>query len=120
MKSITIDEYFEALERIKNNTPIRVSKGSKLTNDNVSLEAGRKKGTIKKSRPVFDELIEEINKAKSINDKQLNQSTESTNKYKLKYKEYRTFYEDALNRELMYLERLDNLEKTNNLSSHTI
>jgi len=63
MSNETIDEYFDALERLKNNTPVQIPKGSKINNDNVSLEAGRKKGTIKKSRPVFGELIEEIKKA---------------------------------------------------------
>ncbi len=30
-----IDEYFKALERLKNNTPIRLPKGSRINNDNV-------------------------------------------------------------------------------------
>jgi len=34
-----------------------------ITNDQVSLEAGRGRGSIKKSRPVFAELISAIEKA---------------------------------------------------------
>jgi hypothetical protein len=36
------------------------TKGSKVNNDNVALEAGRKRGSIKKSRESFLELIGEI------------------------------------------------------------
>ena len=50
-------EYYEALERLKKDTPMRVLKGTKITNDAVSLEAGRGKGSIKKSRPIFADLI---------------------------------------------------------------
>ena len=41
-----IEEYFKALERLKKNKPLNVPIGTKITNDAVSLEAGRKKGTI--------------------------------------------------------------------------
>jgi hypothetical protein len=51
--SNVLSEYFEALERLTKGRPVNVPKGSKITNDSVSLEAGRKKGTIKKSRPIF-------------------------------------------------------------------
>lgn len=55
--------YFDALERLKIGKPIRVPNGTRITNDAVSLEAGRGKGSIKKSRPVFSELIKEIDAA---------------------------------------------------------
>jgi ribosomal protein S10 len=52
MKSI--EEYFLALERIKNNKPIRIQKGSRINKDTVALEAGRERGSIKKSREQFE------------------------------------------------------------------
>jgi len=52
--------YYEALNRLKEGTPIVLPKGTKISNDAVSLEAGRKKGSIKKSRSGFSELIEAI------------------------------------------------------------
>jgi hypothetical protein len=58
-----LKDYFEALERLKREKPVNVPKGTKITNDSVSLEAGRKKGTIKRSRPIFSELIEAIDAA---------------------------------------------------------
>ena len=44
-----LTEYFSALDRLKKNKPIRIPKGTKITNDSVALEAGKKKGTIKRS-----------------------------------------------------------------------
>ncbi|APW65278.1 hypothetical protein LPB137_05160 [Poseidonibacter parvus] len=111
MSSETIDDYFEALERLKNNVPIRIPKGSKINNDNVSLEAGRKKGTIKKSRPVFDELIEEIKKANEKDIKPILEAQDKADKYKEKFIHYKKLHEECLNRELMYLERIDKLEQ---------
>ena len=58
-----IADYEEALERLKTGKPIRVAVGTRITNDAVSLEAGRGKGTIKKSRASFAKLILEIEAA---------------------------------------------------------
>lgn len=55
--SEALAEYFEALERLKLNKPIRISLDTKISNDAVALEAGRSKGAIKKSRPIFADLI---------------------------------------------------------------
>ena len=41
-----LNEYYATLERLKVNKP----KGSAINNDMVALEAGRKRGSIKKSR----------------------------------------------------------------------
>jgi len=55
-----ITEYFDALARLQTGRPLRVPKGTKISNDAVALEAGRGKGSIKKSRPVFLDLIQAI------------------------------------------------------------
>mgnify|MGYP000725232397 CR=1 FL=1 len=57
MNSDTIIDYFKALERLKLGKSLHLPKGTKITNDAVSLEAQRGKGSIKKSRPEFAELI---------------------------------------------------------------
>ncbi|MEO3711503.1 hypothetical protein [Roseateles flavus] len=54
--SSDLQDYFDALERLK-------ERGEKINNDSVSREAGRKPGSIKKSRPEFDFLRSEIKKA---------------------------------------------------------
>lgn len=53
-----INEYYAALERLKANRPTILPKDSAINNDTVALEAGRKRGSIKKSRHTA--LIEAI------------------------------------------------------------
>lgn len=60
--SSTVKEYFAALERLKQNTPINVPKGSVINKDQVAMEAGRKRGSIR-NRPGFEKLIVEIEAA---------------------------------------------------------
>ena len=45
-----LNEYYVALERLKADKPNVLAKGSAINNDTVALEAGRKRGSIKKSR----------------------------------------------------------------------
>ena len=45
-----LNDYYAALERLKANKPEVLPKGSAINNDTVALEAGRKRGSIKKSR----------------------------------------------------------------------
>ena len=56
-----LNEYYAALERLKANKPIILPKGSAINNDTVAMEAGRKRGSIKKSRHAA--LIEAIEQA---------------------------------------------------------
>lgn len=96
-------EYFEALERIKNGSSINVPKGTKITNDSVALEAGRKKGSIKKSRPAFKTLIEEIEEAKETKSSKIQELELKLVREKQRTKEYREKYEAVLNENLMLL-----------------
>lgn len=101
-----VDDYYQALERLIKNTPVRVPKGSKISNDSVALEAGRGRGCIKKSRPQFFDLIEAIRLAAekqsliSVDEKQ------SLREVALKY---RDLYEAALVREVSLLAELTKL-----------
>lgn len=58
-----ITEYRAALQRLIAGNPTIVPKESKINNDSVALEAGRKRGSIKKSRGEFLTLIREIREA---------------------------------------------------------
>ena len=53
---VQVDKYFTALERLK-------ARGEPISNDAVALEAGSGRGSIKKSRPAYAELIAAINAA---------------------------------------------------------
>lgn len=55
--------YNDALDRLIEGKPINVEKGVKINNDNVSVEAGRRKGSIKKSRLGYEGLIARIEMA---------------------------------------------------------
>ncbi len=51
-----VGKYFEALERLK-------ARNAPINNDAVSLEAGSGRGSIKKSRPAYIELVAAIDQA---------------------------------------------------------
>lgn len=55
-----LQDYHAALQRLVAGKPLNIPKGSVINNDSVALEAGRKRGSIKKSRPEHSKLIEEI------------------------------------------------------------
>jgi hypothetical protein len=63
MRNKAISEYFDALDRLRRGVPIRVPQGTAINNDSVALEAGRMKGSIKRSRETFAELIVAIDMA---------------------------------------------------------
>lgn len=103
--------YWDALERLKRGKPINVMPGGRITNDQVSLEAGRGRGSIKKSRPVFAELIsaiEEASKAKN------NPSAETQEKYLRKRAEaenYKAQYKKSIAREISMLKQIYELKQ---------
>jgi len=112
--SKALNNYFEALDRLKVNKPINIPKDSKINNDNVALEAGRKKGTIKKSRKSFAILIEAINEASKTQNIKTDNRDSKIEKQKDKIEELTELYESSLNRELMLIEQLNELEKIAN------
>ncbi len=109
--SEVLTEYFQALDRLKNGRPIRVPKGTRINNDSVALESGRGKGSIKKSRPVFKDLIEAIDTCaatQSSPEKQMSQRLEKT---KGEAQSYREKWEQAICRELSLLQEVYALKK---------
>lgn len=101
-----LTDYFDALERLKRGKSVNVPKGTKITNDSVSLEAGRKKGTIKKSRPVFSDLIEAINASSADESKPVNEMRQRLDQAKAEAAKYRTLWEEALAREVSLVKEL--------------
>jgi len=101
-----LSDYFDALERLVKNRPMNLPKGSKITNDNVSMEAGRKKGTIKKSRPVFTELIFAIDAAAVAQAQPLDLTKATLDAAKAESAMYRALWEEALSREVSLVKQL--------------
>jgi len=106
-----IDEYFEALDRLKKNTPVRLPKGTTISKDTVAMEAGRKRSSIKRSRSAFDVLIAEIELAVANQNNSLHKDRDRSDKVKAEKKHYQVLYHQALNRELMLVKRLAALER---------
>lgn len=112
MNPQSLDDYFAALERLKKGRPDILSKGTKITNDAVALEAGRGKGSIKKSRPVFTDLIQAIDAAAAEQSKPKNEQKVRLNKAKSTADQVRRDLEAALAREISLLHELYEVKKT--------
>lgn len=110
-----IEEYFSALERIKKGIPERVPQGTAITNDSVSIEAGRGKGAIKKSRPEFSELVDAIGIAAQEQkggrkDSQKNIKQELS-VCKADLKRYKNLYLECISREISLAREIFDLRK---------
>jgi hypothetical protein len=103
MMSDTLNLYFEALERLKKGRPTCVPKGTRITNDAVAIEAGRSKGSIKKSRPVFSALLEAIAQAADEQAKSTDETTAQLISAKAEAKKFRKLWEETLGREVSLL-----------------
>lgn len=86
-----LNEYYAALERLKANRPTTLPKGSAINNDTVALEAGRKRGSIKKSRHAA--LVEAIELAAEETGQNILSPTQQVEKAKSKTKAIKTDYE---------------------------
>ncbi|WP_367863276.1 hypothetical protein [Pseudomonas guariconensis] len=71
----TLQDYRAALHRLIENKPQVVPKDSAINKDTVALEAGRKRGSIKKSRTANTPLIAEIEAAAAAQQAQAQPTT---------------------------------------------
>lgn len=101
-----LDDYFRALDRLIKGQPKRVEKGTKITKDAVALEAGRKKGTIKKSRPIFHDLIIAIDAAAAVSAGPIEKHKDQLSQAKAETAKYRALWEEALVREISLVRQL--------------
>ena len=98
--------YYAALDRLKAAKPQVVAKGTKISNDAVSLEAGRKKGSIKKSRLVFAGLIADIELAATAEGSPKKTQVQIADKAKKKVHDLQRELDAALGREQSLLMEL--------------
>ena len=104
-------EYFEALNRLKIDEPIRVPPGTPINNNSVSLEAGRKVGSIKKSRDVFADLILSIQSAATEQTRLASKDTLDSSRALASAKDFRKLWEDGLQRELCLFREIMQLKQ---------
>ena len=86
-----LNDYYAALERLKANKPIILPKGSAINNDTVAMEAGRKRGSIKRSR--YAALVEAIEFAAQEVGQKVLSPTQQIEKAKNKTKSVKSDYE---------------------------
>ena len=86
-----LNDYYAALERLKANKPIVLPKGSAINNDTVAMEAGRKRGSIKKSRHAA--LIEAIELAAQATGQNVLSPAQRIEQAKTKAKAVKSDYE---------------------------
>ena len=97
----TVNEYYAALERLKANKPTILPKGSAINNDTVALEAGRKRGSIKKSRhaalvEVIEQAAQEAGKNVLSPTQRIEQAKNRTKAAKSDYEQLQENYEKLL------------------------
>lgn len=102
--SDALNGYFEALARLQ-------KRKARINNDTVALEAGRKKGSIKKSRAVFSDLILAIDAAAATLSKPSDDASDRLLKVKQSAKTAQERLDAALKRELSLLHELYELKR---------
>jgi len=115
-----IDEYKEALQRLLDNKPINVPLGSKINKDTVALEAGRKRGSIKKSRLGFEQLILDIDAAEEKVSLSIRKYTDRINRLKFEVEELREQLDKSYEESLMLRDALARLQKEQTTRSNVI
>ncbi|APR69196.1 hypothetical protein [Acinetobacter haemolyticus] len=116
-----LNDYYAALERLKANKPIILPKGSAINNDTVAMEAGRKRGSIKKSRHTT--LIEAIRQAANevgqnvpSTTQQIEQEKNKTKAVKSEYEQLKENYEKLLEKcNSLLLENFELKQKTHQI-----
>ncbi len=102
-----LNEYYAALERLKVNKPTIITKGSAINNDTVALEAGRKRGSIKKSRHAA--LVQAIELAAQQEGQNVLSPTQQIEKAKSKTKAVRSDHEQLQDDYEKLLEKCNSL-----------
>ena len=102
-----LNDYYAALERLKANKPIVLPKGSAINNDTVAMEAGRKRGSIKKSRHAA--LIEAIEQAAQAAGQNVLSPAQRIEQAKTKTKAVKSDYEQLKEDYEILLEKCNSL-----------
>ena len=102
-----LNDYYAALERLKANKSNVLPKGSAINNDTVALEAGRKRGSIKKSR--YAALVQAIELAAQAAGQHVLSPIQQVEKAKSKTKAVKTDYEQFREDYEKLLEKINSL-----------
>ncbi|MGX9696675.1 hypothetical protein ACWYXK_06780 [Janthinobacterium lividum] len=103
--------YNEALDRLVAGKPVNVAKGTRINNDAVSLEASRGKGSIKKSRAGYANLILRIDAAALQQSQPKREATDRAHRKSERVKELEEKLDAALGREMSLVYELLSVRK---------
>jgi len=95
-----LQDYWDALKRIVEGKPERVLKGGRINNDQVSIEAGRGRGSIKSGREEFADLIDAIKKAEKKRKERGNEDQEKYERRRTESEKYKLLYQQSIAREI--------------------
>jgi hypothetical protein len=107
----TLKLYNEALDRLILGKPTNVPKGTRINNDAVSLEAGRGKGSIKKSRTGYTALIERIDAAALIQSQPKREAADRVHRMSSRMSDLEEKLDAALGREMSLVYELLSVRK---------
>lgn len=117
-----LNDYYAALERLKANKPNVLPKGSAaINNDTVALEAGRKRGSIKKSRhaaliEAIEQAAQQVGQNVLSPTQQLEQAKSKTKAVKSDYEQLKEDYEKLLEKcNSLLLENFELKQKTHQI-----
>jgi len=108
---MSLDHYWEALDRLERGAAKRIPAGYSINLKTVAMEAGRKSSPIKRSRENHLELIAAIKKAAAKQREPIVEVKKKLARQTDKVKCYKQKYHEALNREIMHLNKIDVLTK---------
>ena len=108
---LELKEFYEALDRLKKGKNVIIPDGYTINKRTVALEAQRDPSSIRNDRKKFDKLREDIEVSKAKFESSKNESKLKLEKLKIQRDEYKEKYRNVLARELMLIERINELEK---------
>ncbi|MCO8084711.1 hypothetical protein [Acinetobacter lwoffii] len=121
-----LNDYYAALERLKANKPEVLPKGSAINNDTVAMEAGRKRGSIKKSRhaaliEAIELVAQEVGQIVLSPTQQVEKAKNKTKAVKMNYEQLEEDYEILLGKcNSLLMENFELRKKYNNSKFKTL
>lgn len=118
VKGVGLQDLYDALLRLVNDSPERVKKGTKISLRSVALEAGKDPSLIRKGREIYANLIADIEHYAAIQKEKNSKKNGQVAELKARIAHLRGevervegLWKAALARELFLLEQVDDYEQ---------
>lgn len=118
IKGAGLQDLYNALLRLVDNTPERVPKGTKISRSAVALEAGKDPSLIKSDREIYEHLIKDIDHYAAAQKEKSDKKNGQTLELKARIAQLRSeserfeeLWKESLARELFLLDQIDEYEQ---------